>query len=126
MQSMQGTSHILKIRARSPLRLSVFSSERILLYSRLYSSHIVMMNWLSVELKSASSLLSATSQIQTARFSIVSRISGGIERACGSVVITVHISIVIRAVPVMRQTETDLTGAVTVGMRGGQRRTRMG
>jgi len=84
-----------------------------------------MMNWLSVELESASSLLSATSQIQTARFSIVSRISRGIERACGSVVITVHISIVIRAVPVMRQTETDLTGAVTVGMRGGHRWTRM-
>lgn len=79
-----------------------------------------MMNRLSIEFESASSLLSTTGQVQTAGFPIVSRISGGIERACGSVVITVHISIVIRAVPVMRQTETDLAGAVAVGMlRGG-------
>lgn len=78
-----------------------------------------MMDRLSVEFESASSLLSATSQVQTAGFPIVSRISGGIERTCGSVVITVHISIVIRTVPVMRQTETDLAGTVAVGMRGG-------
>lgn len=84
-----------------------------------------MVNRLSVELESASSLLSTTSQVQAARFPIVSGISGGIERACGSVAITMHISIVIRAVPVMRQTETDLAGAVAVGMRGGHRRARV-
>lgn len=95
----------------------VLSSGRIL---RLYSPHVVMVNRLSVELESASSLLSTTSQVETARFPIVPGISGGIERA--SVIITVHISIVIRAVPVMRQTETDLAGAVAVGMRGGHRR----
>lgn len=81
-----------------------------------------MMDWLSVEFESASSLLSATSQVQTAGFPIVSRISGGIERTCGSVVITVHISIVIRTVPVMWETETDLTSTVAVGMRSGYRR----
>jgi len=80
---------------------------------------------LSIEFESTSSLLSTTGQVQAAGFPIVSRISGGIEWVCGSVVITVHISIVIRAVPVMRQTETDLAGAVAVGMRGGHWRARV-
>lgn len=83
------------------------------------------MDRLSIELESAASLLSATSQIETAGFPIVSRISGGIELGRGSMVITVHISIVIRAVPVVRQTEADLARAVAVGMRGGHRRARM-
>lgn len=81
-----------------------------------------MMNRLSIELKRASSLLSATGQIQTAGFPIVPGINGGIERTCGSMAVTVYIPIVIRAVPVMRQSKTDLTGAVAVGMRGGHRR----
>lgn len=84
-----------------------------------------MVDRLSVELESASSLLSATGQVQTAGLPIVPGIGGGIERASGSVIIAVHVSIVIRAVPVMRQTETDLAGAVAVGMRGGHRRARV-
>lgn len=84
-----------------------------------------MMNWLSVEFESASSLLSATGQVQTAGFPIVPGISGRIERARGSVAVTMHISIVIRAVPVMCQTKTDLAGAVAVGMCGGHRRARV-
>lgn len=81
-----------------------------------------MMDRLSVELEGAPSLLSATGQVQTAGLPIVPGIGGGIERAGGRVIIAVHVSIVIRAVPVMRQTEADLAGAVAVGMRGGHRR----
>lgn len=40
-------------------------------------------------------------------------------------VIAVHVSVVVRAVPVMRQTKANLTSTVAVGMRAGDRRTRM-
>lgn len=78
------------------------------------------MNWLSIELKSTSSLLSTTSEVQAARFPVVSGIGGRVDWASRPVIVTVHISIVIRAA-VVRQTEINLTRAVAVGMRGGDR-----
>lgn len=53
------------------------------------------------------------------------RIGRRINRARGTmgIIITMHVSIVICAVPIMRQSETDLTGAVAVRMRGSHRRT---
>lgn len=84
-----------------------------------------MMNRLSIELEGASSLLPTASQVQAAWLPIVPghRIGRRVDR---SMAIAVHVSIVIRAVPVMRQTEADLAGTVAVGMRAGDRRTRMG
>lgn len=80
------------------------------------------MNRLSIELESAASLLSTAGQVQTAGFPVVSGIGGGIDRTGRPVIVTVHIPIVISAAAIVRQTETDLTRAVAVGMRGGDRR----
>jgi len=86
-----------------------------------------MMNRLTIELESAASLFPAASQVQTAGFSVVSGIGGGVHGPGGPVIIAVHVAVVIHVVPVVRrETEADLAGAVAVGMRAGHRRARMG
>lgn len=85
-----------------------------------------MRNRLSVELEGAASLLPTAGQVQTAGFSVVSGIGGWINGTGGRVIVAVHVAIVIRSVSIVcRQTETDLTGAIAVGMRGGDRRARV-
>jgi len=85
-----------------------------------------MMNRLTIELESAASLLPTASQVQTAGFSIVSGIGGGIHGPGGPVIAAVHVTVVIRIVPIVGcETEADLAGAIAMGMRAGHRGTRM-
>jgi len=86
-----------------------------------------MMNRLTIELESAASLLPTASQVQAARFSVVSGIGGGVHGPGGlPVIAAVHVAVVIRVVPVVgRETKADLTGAVAVRVRAGHRGTRM-
>lgn len=79
------------------------------------------MNRLSIELESTPSLLPTASKVQAAGFPVVSGIDGGVDWAGRPVIVAVHITIVICAAAIVRQTEVDLTRAVAVGMRGGDR-----
>lgn len=77
---------------------------------------VVMVYRLPIKFEGASPLLSTSGEVQSARFSVVPRARWEILRR--SVVSVIHnISIVIRVVSVVRETEAQLTGAITVTVR---------
>lgn len=84
-----------------------------------------MVYGLSIELEGASPLFSTAGQVKAAGLPIVSGIGRRVDRAGGSVIVTMHVSIVIGAVSIMCQTETDLAGTVTVRVRCGHWWTRV-
>lgn len=83
------------------------------------SPHVVMMNRLPVKLEGTAPLLPAACQVEAAGLPVVTptpRIDRGIHRAGGYVATAVHVSVVVRVVAIVRDTEADLAGAVAVRM----------